>query len=113
MPFYHFEIYDARPASDGGAIEPIKGSSRAGTPSFSSTINVAVAANAASLFRGYLDDDPYFNQITISTAVIEDMIDGTGAAFSQRIGKHHFAIKAGSGQSSSQAIGTATFQDLS
>lgn len=74
---------------------------------------MAVAANAASLFRGYLDDNPYFNKITISAAVIEDMIDGTGAAFSQRIGKHHFAIKAGTGQSSAQAIGSATFQDLS
>lgn len=113
MPFYHFEIYDARPANDGGAIEPVKGSGRSGAPSFSSTIFVGVAANAANLFRTYLNNDSYFNEITISTATIEDMIDGTGAAFSQRIGKYHFAIKAGTGSTGAEAKSNATFQDLS
>ena len=112
MPGYYFEVYDARPATDGGAIDPVKGSKRSGAKSLLFKMNAAAADAAAAVIRTALDDDTYFHRLTITAAVIEDMLDGEDAAFGERIGKGFYGIKAGTGVNTVQATANATFQDL-
>ncbi len=113
MPFYYFEVYDARPATDGGAMEPVKESQRSGAASFAKTITADDAIAAGEDFRALLDKDPYFCRLTLTAAQITDAMDGTGFAFNQRIGKGSYALRGGNGVNGVLALAGAVYQDLS
>jgi len=113
MPYYYFEVYDARPATDGGAMDPVKGSKRSGAASFVRTIDAADSSAAGTSLRALLDKDPYFYRLTLTAAQIADAVDGTGFAFNQRIGKGSYALRGGEGVAPALALNGAVYQDLS
>lgn len=113
MPFYYFEVYDARPANDGGAMDPVKESTRSGAASFVQTVNAANSGDAGTDLRALLDKDPYFHRLTLTAGQISDVVDGTGFAFNQRIGKGSYGLRGGDGVSAALAVQDAVYQDLS
>ncbi len=113
MPFYYFEVYDARPANDGGAMDPVKESTRSGAASFVQTVVAATSGDAGTDLRALLDKDPYFSQLTLTASQIADAMDGTGFAFNQRIGKGSYALRGGTGSAAALALQDAVYQDLS
>jgi len=113
MPYYYFEVYDARPATDGGAMDPVKESKRSGAASFVRNIVADNSANAGTELRALLDKDPYFHRLTLTAGQIADATDGTGFAFNQRIGKGSYALRGGNGVNPELALNAAVYQDLS
>lgn len=113
MPYYYFEVYDARPATDGGAMDPVKESKRSGAASFVRTVVAATSGDAGTDLRALLDKDPYFYRLTLTASQIGDAMDGTGFAFNQRIGKGSYALRGGTGSAPAIALSTAVYQELS
>jgi len=113
MPYFYFEVYDARPSTDGGAMDPVKGSKRSGAPSFVRNLNANDSSAFGTAIRALLDKDPYFYRLTLTAAQIADAVDDTGVAFNQRIGKGSYALRGGEGVAPALALADAVYQELS
>lgn len=118
MPFYHIEIYNARPQNDGGAIDGVKGTTRAGTVKFTFTSTNTTAAAARQQIFEALDESAHFapfNNLDFLTAVAaaQSSAEVTAGAYSLRIGKHLYGYKFGSGASAAIAESGVVTKNLS
>lgn len=118
MAFYHIEIYNARPQNDGGAIDGVKGTTRAGTAKFTFTTTDLAAAAARTAILAAIDAaSPFqpFNNSDFVTALsaAQSSAAVTAGAYSLRIGKGLYGYKFGSGATAAVAKNAIVTKNLS
>ena len=118
MAFYHIEFYNARPQNDGGAIDGVKGNTRAGTAELSFTSTNTTAAVAKAQILAAVRNNAHFaafDNSTFSTKLsAAQNTPGAGSgAYSLLIGKHLYRYRFGSGASAAAAKSAMIDKDLS
>lgn len=116
MAAYFFEVYSGRPSTDGGVIEPQKNVQRAATVRFQVKSESGLPPSFALQCLREMKKHPVFKYYKISTshivAGITDINNLSAGAYSQRIGKHVYGYRIGTGTDSIEAENNAVFKNF-
>ena len=116
MAAYFFEVYSGRTPTDGGVIEPQKNVQRAATVRFQVKSESGLPPSFALQCLREMKKHPVFKYYKIATshivAGITDINNLSAGAYSQRIGKHVYGYRIGTGTDSIEAENNAVFKNF-